>query len=708
MERQPLWVGTSRRADAWRELGASEFVCRAIQYGIVDMPRVPFEGGWILPEVPQTEEDRVFAQGELEDGCRPGKGIYEEIAREEADRVVAEGKMVSSAFVVWQGDGEARKGRFVVNFARQSKHWPKGSVKMETLPSFGLEMQKGDTLMSWDVKSGYRHFYLHPCMRDMFVFHYGGRFYRCIALPFGWGRSVLWFTKLMRPLVQHIRSKLGYRLLPWIDDFLCAPTDGRRPATKRDCRKAGAVLDVLLDKLGIRRHESKGCWDGATRLEHLGFLLDTEQMRVFVTDAKVAKMRQLSQQLLLSVQRNRRLVSAAKLRHFCGVAVSLTLALPLARFYTRSLYWDASIAGRRAAARDGATEPAKSERAARSEATSARGGARSMGRMARSGKRVVPPEFDKVRLSRQSIRDLRYWRSLARGEGRDLIRLEADRTMHSDAADVGYGGTLGLDTGAGQPGLWEGRGLWEARDRMEGITLRELKAVRLLLQRHFAEYVQDPSVQRLLLHEDNQAVVYVLNSMVSASRPMMAELRKLQALMAALGVKIEARWLPSAVNRFADGLSRTWDPGDTGATSTLLRSAQDAYQLEELFPFPPIGEHPIAREKHLRTQMDEDWGDGKARLFNPPFDLLPVVIRKLEAEGGCGVVVAPRWRAQSWYGRLVRLADRIHVLQQSASEPLFTRDVNPQWDMVLAEVRLPAGDGVSRFGTPSSHAPDRA
>lgn len=61
----------------------------------------------------------------------------EEVGKDEVERLMAAGRMVSSAFVVWQGDGEDRKGRFVVNLARQSKHWPKGSVKMETLPGNG-------------------------------------------------------------------------------------------------------------------------------------------------------------------------------------------------------------------------------------------------------------------------------------------------------------------------------------------------------------------------------------------------------------------------------------------------------------------------------------------------------------------------------------------------------------------------------------------
>jgi hypothetical protein len=124
--------------------------------------------------------------------------------------IVRTGRMASSAFMVWQGEGTERKGHFVINFVRQSRHWPKGSIKTENLSGFALNLLKGECLMSWYVKSGYLHFYLHPRMHDCFLFRYGGRVYRCIALPFGQGRSVLWFAKLMRPVVNYLRRKMGY------------------------------------------------------------------------------------------------------------------------------------------------------------------------------------------------------------------------------------------------------------------------------------------------------------------------------------------------------------------------------------------------------------------------------------------------------------------------------------------------------------------
>ena len=78
-------------------------------------------------------------------------------------------------------------------------------------------------------------------------------------------------------------------------------------------------------------------------MEHLGCVVGTVEMRVFASDSKVARLRLLAKQLLLYAQRNRQWISLKKLRHFCGVAVSMTLAIPLSRFYTQSLYFDMAL-----------------------------------------------------------------------------------------------------------------------------------------------------------------------------------------------------------------------------------------------------------------------------------------------------------------------------------------------------------------------------
>jgi hypothetical protein len=74
-------------------------------------------------------------------GCQ--EVIYEEVTSGEAERIRSTGAMISSSFVVWQDGPERRKGRFVVNLSKQSKHWPKGSVRMKTLPEYALELERG-------------------------------------------------------------------------------------------------------------------------------------------------------------------------------------------------------------------------------------------------------------------------------------------------------------------------------------------------------------------------------------------------------------------------------------------------------------------------------------------------------------------------------------------------------------------------------------
>lgn len=182
-------------------------------------------------------------------------------------------------------------------------------------------------------------------------------------------------------------------------------------------------------------------WEGHQVVEHLGVILDSRSLRFFITPRKIRRARQLSGKLLREVRNGRRWVSQKPLAYFCGVCVSLTLGMPWARYYTRSLYWEMSARRKR----------------------DARG---------------------RIRLSRQSIKDLQKWRELSRNElqGRPMVPPLLNAVIHSDAADLGYGGTWNVqDFRAGVDGLRSSQGIWDWRDRAKSISFRELKAIRLLL-----------------------------------------------------------------------------------------------------------------------------------------------------------------------------------------------------------------------------------
>lgn len=182
---RPLWRVLQTHVDAWRRMGASEFLCRSIQFGIYEQPHRAFKpgNGVELGDIPQTKEDLRFAKEDIKKGL--ASGIYQEVSQEHARRALEAGAVISSAFVVWQDKEGELSGRFVVNLSVQSEHWAKGSVRMETLAEFAMSVQPEDHMLSFDIEKGFRHLRLHPAMRDWFIFRYNGKYYQCVALPFG-------------------------------------------------------------------------------------------------------------------------------------------------------------------------------------------------------------------------------------------------------------------------------------------------------------------------------------------------------------------------------------------------------------------------------------------------------------------------------------------------------------------------------------------
>jgi hypothetical protein len=207
--------------------------------------------------IPQTPKDLAFGREDLRAGCQ--EGMYEEVTTVEAERIRSTDAMISSSSVVWQDGPEGQKGRIVVSLYKQSKHWPQGSVRMGTLPEYALELERGEKMVSFDIQAGYRHFRLAPKMRDWFLFRYDGRLYRCIAVPFGWGRSPMWFTQLMVLMVLMVRKvREQYRVLAYLDNFLICPVKAGKVVSTRDCRRATQLIDKLLSSLGLKRHPTKG------------------------------------------------------------------------------------------------------------------------------------------------------------------------------------------------------------------------------------------------------------------------------------------------------------------------------------------------------------------------------------------------------------------------------------------------------------------
>lgn len=658
----PNWARARTQASEWVSIGAAAFIIRILQFGVLEVPDRPFVKGHRIKGYSLCGRDRAFADKELQEGC--SAKIYRELTEQEVESNLNAGFYLSPIFVDWRQG----KGRLITDFHEVSLHWDKVPIVMETLPGFCSEFQEGDHVLSFDLQGGYRAVRLHRKMEKYFMFTCGRRYYTCCTLPFGWSHSPMWFTKVMVPFVRYMKASLNCRVLPYLDDFLLIPGDGSQPASASDAKSLSTKVSALMIRLGLVRHPTKGVWDyGATRLEHLGVVVDTVSMRFFVTEAKLQDMNSMAQKMLKQARSGGFSVSTKVLECFLGKAISNLVPIPLARFYCRSLYDDVSKTTRNAKAHKAQDSRWKK----------------------------------KTRLSPESLQDLKTWSTLTAGDGRLMYESEAGWCLHTDAADVGYGATLGTDLMAGSRGPLEAQAIWSPFRRLQSITVRELVAVRKALETsHFQAQLQSgrpdkSTCLKILVHIDNLAVVRILTNMVSASSELMMELRRLHSLLTDLKIEIKASWLPSALNQHADRLSRTWNEHDVMARTSLLASLAASLGLQRVRRAWPLKEAPVSRAKTIRLQFQEHWGDGRARLWNPPPSWIQATLQKIWAEQASGVIIVPHWPKQTWFDRLQRDSTELVVVppQPEGSPSLFSTARNPAWGLVVAAVGGPSLPG---------------
>jgi hypothetical protein len=91
-------TATQQRVDAWKFLGASDYLYRAIQYGIMEKPTTPFTSVEIMVLISQSPEDLAFAREDFQAGCQ--EGIFEEVSRLEVEEIRGTCAMVSLSFVM--------------------------------------------------------------------------------------------------------------------------------------------------------------------------------------------------------------------------------------------------------------------------------------------------------------------------------------------------------------------------------------------------------------------------------------------------------------------------------------------------------------------------------------------------------------------------------------------------------------------------------
>ena len=261
-----------------------------------------------------------------------------------------------------------------------------------------------------------------------------------------------------------------------------------------------------------------------------------------------------------------------------------------------------------------------------------------------------------MRLGRQAMADLREFTRLRSSPhvGRDIWLRPDSAVGYVDAGPRGWGGVLS------RPPYPPAAGFWTAAEAEQHITWRELRAVRLFVE----WYVDALRGRRLLLFEDNQAVVAIVTSLTSRSPELMAELRALLEVLDVNDVALRAWYIRSAENVVADHFSRIARPRDYVLRQELFERVQSWWGA---FTVDAFASEATARLGRLWAELPmpaaagvdafaQQW-EGECAWAHPPPFLLPQLAQFLrEALGASACVVTPHWPGAEWFTELMELA----------------------------------------------------
>ena len=618
----------------------------------------------------QEERDRIVEQGswvacEVQDGAE----------------LLRRGCCISPSFGVPRKD--SHRPRIIADWRLINTMCWKRSSKMEGLKLIPRLAQRGWYAASLDIPDQFMHVGLAREHWKYAVLDLGNpltgetsvtnpRFVYVTVLPMGYTNSPYVMAKVMSGIVRKCREE-GIVLTTYADDWLVLNS------TEEGCRADRARVVEILAEHGFDVHVEKGQVEPVQEIYHLGMDVDLKQGLFKVPLAKGEKIQREAKGMLCYAKTNRRWVKAKWLAQFAGRCISVQLAVPTARFRTRSLF-DV---------------------------------------LAKHGIYQHRQYHHKVKLSRQALQDIAWWRDLEKNAtGRAVWKSPTSLVMWADASREpqaripeergGWGGEIsglkGVRSSEAQRTV-AAHGIWTRQELFQSINFLELRAVKNMILK-FAPRLKGHVI---LLWEDNQAVMYILNSLTSKSAVMMHELRELYDLLAKWDICLRARYIPSALNP-ADYWSRIlrdkadwqWRPAVAyrnmhrwgRRTIDLFASRGTALLSRYCSSVPdPGAEHSDA--------FSMSW-EGEQGWINPPWNRLLEIMAKLEEEPLAeATLLVPWWPGQPWWPLLMKLQDE-HV-----QLPLEPKDIVPGPGCLVKNV-VPEPLRNMHWGLGLFHVPVRA
>ena len=394
-------------------------------------------------------------------------------------------------------------------------------------------------------------------------------------------------------------------ILIYIDDTFI------RASTEKQALDSLNYTRELFEKCGLTINKKKSCMVPTTRMEFLGFIIDSVEYSIAITVGKRQNLRSIIENILASPRKKIHIKLLAKI---IGIIVSFFPASDLARLHYRKLE-------------------------------------RFKIKQLRVGNWKMH-----VKLNTECLDELSWWVNYLNSDIKKILHSPViTAEIYTDASFEGFGSS------------WNGRefqGKFTEKQKQLSINTKELLAIYYTLRVHVTE-LKD---QVVLFRCDNTTALFCMKSL--GSRDVLRDkiTSKIYHLARVYNITLKCSYVNTKLNK-SDCVSRVFKQKSVH-TEWSLHSSDFRKILSLSSPLPEvdmfasvankmlprfISWHPCKDAMHVDA-FTCNWGTIRGFLF-APFHCLASVLKKClddEVENMCGVF--PLWPTKTWWPTLMRLS----------------------------------------------------
>lgn len=209
----------------------------------------------------QSEINKLLDKGAISPCCR------------------VDGDFLSSIFLVDKPNGDKR---FILNLKKLNKFITPPHFKMEDIRTAIKLVTPNCFLATIDLKDAYYLLPIHSNYKKYLRFEFQEKVYEFNCLPFGLNTAPLVFTKLMKPVMEHLRLH-GWLSTIFLDDILLIDK------TYSQCERNVKTTIDLLKNLGFLINYEKSSIIPKTSCKFLGFVLNMDSFCLQLPQDKINK-----------------------------------------------------------------------------------------------------------------------------------------------------------------------------------------------------------------------------------------------------------------------------------------------------------------------------------------------------------------------------------------------------------------------------------